>query len=87
MVREPEHRSEGIGVGVHVACDRQLASIAKDVGRVGAQQQGLAVWSLVTATGAPESDALKALAEFKSSYRSDTFDAGEYEKALKAAMP
>ena len=65
------------------------AAIAKDLGRVGAQQQALAVWSLVTATGAPESDELKALAEFKSPYRSDKdkFDAEAYSAALKAALP
>jgi hypothetical protein len=64
------------------------ASIAKDLGRVGAQQQALAVWSLVTATGTPESDELKALAEFKSPYRSGKeFDIPGYSAALQAAMP
>jgi hypothetical protein len=65
------------------------ASIAKDLGRVGAQQQALAVWSLVTATGVAEGDELKALADFKSPYRSDKdkFDAEAYSAALKAATP
>ena len=35
MVREPEHRSEGVGVGVHVACHRDAVGIAQDVGGPG----------------------------------------------------
>jgi hypothetical protein len=68
------------------------AALAKDFGRIGAQQQGLAVWSLVRSTEPPtkeESDELKALADFKSPYRADKdqFDLAAYSAALKAAAP
>jgi hypothetical protein len=57
------------------------------LGLAGAQQQAMAVWSLVTATGAAESDDLKALVEFNSQYRSDAFDPAGYAEALKKAAP
>jgi hypothetical protein len=66
-------------------------SLAKDLGRAGAQQQALAVWSLVTAVNpaAADGDELKVLVEFRSPYRSDKdkFDADAYGGALKAAGP